>query len=109
MSYHIDRKKWANKSIFYQMGNIYSEVGRSFAAKSSNRDNERDQAINRALDLFDATLSTLEATKSPKVREVLRSKEQFLGLVYDPKAAQEDIDSLDRYFYQFAYAERLKH
>ena len=100
--YNVDRTKWAQLDIFSQMGNIYSEVGRSF--KSSGSDRER--AIVRAIDLFDATAESLVKTKSPKLKEVLRAKEEYLNLVTGNNQKQAQ-NSLDSYFMHFAIAARL--
>jgi hypothetical protein len=104
----IDRKRWENLSIFDQMGNIYSEVGRSFNARKLGSLTDQQAATYRALDLFDATIAALLARKSPQLKEVLRAKEQFLTILHDSHSSQESIQSLDRYFLQFALAARLK-
>lgn len=105
--YAIDQDRWAQLSIFEQMGNIYSEVGRSFNAKQRKDVEATQSATYRAIDLFDASIKAQVAAKSPKSREILRSKEQFLGLINDDNASPDSIQSLDRYFMQFAIAARL--
>lgn len=105
--YGVDRNRWASLDIFNQMGNIYSEVGRSFKSISSVESEEHQAAVARAIDLFDATVEVLVEKKSPKVREVLRAKEVYLDLVNDSKASPRSILGLDRYFMQFAVAARL--
>lgn len=102
--YTVDRTRWAKLGIFEQMGNIYSEVGRSFKA---NDKNTQEQAIARATDLFNATLYVLRKSQSPRAKEVRRAKQQFLEIVTDKHASQESIQGLDRYFLQFAIAARL--
>lgn len=102
-NYTIDKDRWAKLDIFNQMGNIYSEVGRSFKHQAD----PNNLAIARALELFDATISAQTKAKSPKAKEVARSKEQFLAIVNDSNASQQAIQSLDRYFMQFAVAARL--
>ena len=106
-SYVVDKVKWAKLDIFNQMGNIYSEVGRSFKTRGQDNTTDHDAAIVRAIDLFDVTVQSLLEIKSPKAREVLRAKEQFLEVVMDGHATQESVQSLDRYFMQFAIAARL--
>jgi len=104
-SYAVDRKRWSEMSIFDQMGNIYSEVGRTFKAKQ-NHDQERyDQALTRAIDLFDATTLALVERHSPKAKEVLRAKEEFLYACQAEGSSDEQ--GIDRYFMQFAIAARL--
>ena len=105
--YTIDPVNWAQLDIFNQMGNIYSEVGRSFKTRGQDDKVAHDAAIARAIDLFDATIQSQIAAKSPKAREVLRAKEQFLATVTDSHVSQASISSLDRYFMQFAVAARL--
>ena len=105
-SYTIDEVRWAKLDIFNQMGNIYSEVGRSFKTKGQNKSEEHVQAVSRAIDLFDATIRALIAKKSPRSKEVLRAKEQFLDIVFNDRVSLEATQDLDRYFMQFAVAAR---
>jgi hypothetical protein len=106
-TYTIDEAKWAKLDIFNQMGNIYSEVGRSFKTQGQKDPTDHKEAVSRAIDLFDASIRVLIAKKSPQAKEVLRAKEQFLNLVFDDSATPESMQSLDRYFMQFAIAARL--
>ena len=103
----VDPERWAKLDIFNQMGNIYSEVGRSFKTRGQADTKTHEEALARAIDLFDATILALVKIKSPKVREVARAKEQFLGCIYDAPMSPKDMQSLDRYFLQFAVAARL--
>ena len=61
INYSINRERWAKMTIFEQMGNIASEVGRSFNAKRRNDKESCLLAVSRAVDLFDATISSLIA------------------------------------------------
>ena len=94
----IDREKWAALSLVEQMGNISSEVGR--AIKSRDNPARRDGAINRALDLFSATAA---CHSGARLREILRSRDEFLRLFYDDST---DFDGVERYFHHFAVAAR---
>ena len=107
VGYAVDREHWGTMSLFVQMGNIYSEVGRSLNAKRQNNVQDRDYAVARALDLFDATVDPLIKRKSVRAKEVLRAKDQFLHAVYDEKSTPSDMASIDRYFLQYAIAARL--
>ena len=104
-NYIVDPIKWAKLDIFNQMGNIYSEVGRSF--KTNTDVATHNAAVARAIDLFDVTIQAQVAAKSPKAREVTRAKEQFLEVVTGSKSP-DSMSSLDRYFMQFAVAARLQ-
>ena len=103
-SYNVDRQKWAKMTIFEQMGNIYSEVGRSFSANKRGDTLLAEAATVRAIDLFDATTEVLVAQKSPRTKEVLRAKDQYLSVLYGDKAGDEQ--AIDNYFLQFAIAAR---
>ncbi len=103
--YAIDQSSWAKLDIFNQMGNIYSEVGRSFKSQDSV---DRDAAIARAIDLFDATALALSDHKSPKLKEVLRAKEEYLTIVTDKNASEAAKQNLDKYFMHYAVAARLR-
>jgi len=105
-AYEIDLLHWSKLSIFEQMGNIYSEVGRSHNAKRNNDMKACQQATFRAIDLFDTTVDVLSQQKSPRAKEVLRAKDQFLHTIYDD-VSKESIESLDHYFLNFAIAARL--
>lgn len=105
--YMVDRERWAHMNIFEQMGNIYSEVGRSFNAKRGGKLENETLAAARAIDLFDATVATLIKKKSVKAREVLRAKDQFLSNLYGKEFDDKDASSLEKYFLEFATAARL--
>ncbi|NHM16247.1 hypothetical protein GMI69_06195 [Eggerthellaceae bacterium zg-887] len=104
----IDREAWARFDIFEQMGNISSEVGRSIAAERRGNIKRRDAAIERALDLFDATQEQLVRERSPRLREVLYARNEYLRLFYDG-TFDADAEALERYFNNFAIAARLRH
>lgn len=104
-SYQIDREEWAKLSIFEQMGNVGSEVGRAIKATRAGKDKRAQGAIDRAVDLLDATVEVLIAQRSHRVKEVLRARREFLRLFYDG-TFEEDADNIERYFTQFAIAAR---
>ena len=95
----VNREKWARMSLVEQMGNIGSEVGR--AIKSRDNPARRDAAIERALDLFSATAA---CHSGHRLREILRSRDEFLRLFYDDST---DFEAIERYFHHFALAARL--
>jgi hypothetical protein len=103
-NYQIDRAKWAKMTIFEQMGNIGSEVGRAISAKRRGDIKLQDGAIDRAIDLFDATAKHLAQQSSPRLKEVLRSRDQFLSLFFADNF--DDAPAIEDYFMQFALAAR---
>lgn len=105
MSEHVfDKKKWQSQSILWQMGNIGSEVGRAMKAKRAGNQMDMNAAFYRGLDLIDATAQSLLEKKSPRLKEVLRAREQFAKTI----TTDEEDERLEKYFMEFAVAERLR-
>ena len=102
-SYQIDRERWAQLSIYKQLGNIGSEVGRAIQARRTGHEDRVEPAIIRALDLFSATTDQLVKEKSHRLREVLYARNEFLRLFYDG-TFEQDAEAIERYFYYFALA-----
>ncbi len=107
ITYQVDRAKWSKMSIFDQMGNISSEVGRAINSKKQNNKQNLENSIIRALDLFDVTIDQLINAKSIRSKEVLRSRDQFLTVIYKESPSTNELSSLDRYFTQYAIAARI--
>ncbi|MDR0459742.1 MAG: hypothetical protein LBG68_04710 [Coriobacteriales bacterium] len=103
--YQIDRNRWEQLGILEQMANIGSEVGRAIKARKAGKEDRVDGAITRALDLFAATTEQLARQKSPRLREVLRARNEFLRLFYDG-TFDSDAEAIERYFTLFAIAAR---
>lgn len=103
-SYRVDRRKWAKMSINEQMGNISSEVGRSVKAWETGDMERFNAALDRALDLFNASSEVLVAQKSPRLREVLRARDQYLALFFDDSF--RDAPKLENYFMRYALTAR---
>lgn len=104
MSKHIfDKQRWAKMTMFEQMGNIGSEVGRALSAKHRGDIGSMNSALYRGLDLIDET-SELWAREYPhRNKELLRARELFVQSIITDK---ED-KTLENYFMQFAIAARL--
>ena len=104
--YRFDRERWAQLTFNEQMGNIGSEVGRAIIAHRSGNQVRKARAIDRAIDLFSATVEVTVGTKySYRLKEVLRARDEFLRLFYDG-TFDADADKIERYFMYFAFAAR---
>jgi hypothetical protein len=88
-----------------QLGNVGSEVDRAIRAHAAGRVDRFHSALDRALELFDLTVSDPRRTL-PQLREILRVREQFCGLFYDGDAEADLALYLSKYFLQFATAAR---
>lgn len=106
-SYEVDRVEWAKRDIFDQMGNIGSEVGRAIKAHRAGKQAREQGAVDRAFDLFDATIECLAKQRSPRLREVLLARDEFARLFFDG-AFDRDADALERYFMNYAVAARKR-
>lgn len=103
MSKHVfDEVAWARQTVFWQMGNIGSEVGRALKAKRQSNTNRMYSAFYRGIDLMNATIEAWVARgKSPY--ELMIAREQFAQSILTDNIDQ----TLEDYFMQFAIAERL--
>jgi hypothetical protein len=106
--YSIDIERWNKLTIFEQMGNIYSEFGRSFSAKSRGDELSAHRAMTRCLELFDATINQLTAKQSVQAKEVSGARDQYLKLFNQANPDQKELQSLDKYFKAFAIVARLR-
>jgi hypothetical protein len=104
--YKFDRARWAQLTFYEQMGNIGAEVGRAIIAHRDGNSARETRAIDRAIDLFSATVEVLIGTEySYRLKEVLRARDEFLRLFFDG-TFEQDADNIDRYFMYFAFAAR---
>lgn len=93
---------WAKLSVFAQMGNIGSEVGRTMNAITQDKPKRAQSAFYRALDLIDVTAELWASQKKPGLRELLIARELLASafLVGEPDHA------LEEYFMQFGRVAR---
>ena len=106
--YQFDRTRWAQLTYNEQMGNIGSEVGRAIISHRNGNIARETRAIDRAIDLFSATVEVLVGTKySYRLKEALRARDEFLRLFFDG-TFENDADNIERYFMYFAFAARAE-
>ena len=73
-NYEIDRQRWAQLSIYEQLGNVSSEVGRAINATRAGKEKRAQGAIDRAVDLLDATVEVLIQQKCLKLKQKMKHK-----------------------------------
>lgn len=96
--------RWYTLSLMEQLGNIGSEVLR--AARQENKNNNvLGAAAERALELFDLTLS--DPRWKGRRSEIARAREVFCDAVYGGHLYKSSFSDLTRYFDHFALAARL--
>lgn len=101
-SHEFNKQAWAKMTVFEQMGNIGSEVGRALSAKHRNKNDWMTSAFYRGIDLMNFTIEIWAAQKSPRFKELLYAREMFTRSIL----TDEEDKTLDQYFFQFALAAR---
>lgn len=92
-----NNKKWQSLTLYEQMGNIGSEVGRSVSSRN------RRSAIDRAFELFDLTLADTRWAGTRR-REIARARENYAEIIASENL--DELNKLSKYFYHFALASR---
>ena len=93
--------RWHQMTLSEQMGNIGSEVSRANLAEG--KDKKRfDGAVDRALELFDLTIS--DPRWYGRLQEIGRAREVFCDAVYGGKEYGSSLKVLQSYFDHFALA-----
>ncbi|MEO5572769.1 MAG: hypothetical protein ABIT08_15415 [Bacteroidia bacterium] len=95
--------KWFELSLCSQMGNIGSEIGRAKRWQKKDQKNF-EAAVFRAIELIDLTLSDVRWKHRSK--EIARAKEVICDAYLDGKEYGSGFESLEKYFYHFAFAAR---
>ncbi|MBM3790069.1 MAG: hypothetical protein FJW35_06925 [Acidobacteria bacterium] len=90
-----------------QLGNIGSEVDRAIARRRKGHPRRSNAALDRALDLFDPTISDPRWRTRSKLKELTRAREALCEAFCTTPPCDTSLDSLSRYFYYFAWAARL--
>lgn len=99
---------WGRLELVEQLGNVGSEVDRAIRAWNAGNTRRFDSAFDRALELFDLT-ATDPRWYGHRCQEVLRAREEFCRLFFDPNVPPDSAEGLRRYFFGFGYAARMLH
>ena len=99
---------WARLALVEQLGNVGSEVDRAIRAHAAGRTDRFESALQRALELFDLTAAD-PRWQGHRRQEILRAREEFCRLFFDPDVPAESARGLSRYFFGFAWAARALH
>jgi len=97
--------RWQTLTLAEQLGNIGSDVGRAIRAKEQDNDVRLQGALDRALELFDLTV-TDERWRGPRRREISRAREVVCDFLVGENDYASTAESLDAYFFAFAMAAR---
>lgn len=97
--------RWLELSFLEQLGNIGSEVGRAYRWQDKN-EKIFNNTVDRALELFDLTLSDLRWRG--RLVEIGRARELFCDAIFGDKQYKTKLEDLEKYFNQFAFAAQNK-
>src|SRR3989344_3078033 len=93
--------RWFTLSLLEQLAHIGSEVHRALLAEGSDK-KKFDNAVARALDLFDLTLS--DPRLKGRLWEIARVRELFCDAVYGKNEFSTTLSDIDRYLLIFGMA-----
>ena len=96
-----EQLRWGRFGLSEQMANIGSEVERAIRSHQAGLQSRFDNSIARALALFDLTASD-DRWRGPRRREILRAREEFCRLFFDPDVSPDSAAGLSNYFLAFA-------
>jgi hypothetical protein len=94
---------WERFSIIEQLANVGSEVDRTIRAHQTGNTTRFTNALERALSLFDLTAADPRWAGHRRC-EVLRAREEFCRLFFEPDPPPSSADGLRRYFLAFGVA-----
>jgi hypothetical protein len=100
--------RWHTFSLMEQLAHVGSEVERAIRAHETGNRTRFDSALARTLELFDFTAADVR-WRGPRLREILRAREEFCRLFFDADVSPESAAGLRRYFLAFALAARGAH
>ena len=96
-------ERWATFSLMGQLANVGSEVERTIRAHAAGNASRFDNALARALELFDLTAADARWCGHRR-REILRAREEFCRLFFSATPPENSIPGLQRYFLYAAIA-----
>lgn len=97
--------RWFGFSLAEQMANVGSEVERSIRAREAGHEDRFDSAFERAMELFDLTVAD-PRWRGRRLRELARAREEFRALFYGDEGPWPTVETVRRYYLQFAVAAR---
>ena len=96
--------RWNQLSLIEQLGNVGSEVERTFVWKERHDSKRAQDAFERALELLDLTLQC--PNNKSRLKEIARTREFFVQVYFTEDLLNTSKDVLRKYFLEFAVAAR---
>lgn len=96
--------KWREFSLTEQLANVGGEISRALNWQGKDEKLYKN-AINRALELLDLTISDPRWRK--RLKEIVRVREFLGAIIFSDNEFKTSLKDLDRYFFNFALAARI--
>ena len=108
MPIHTDlaNGRWQQLTLAEQLGNIGSEVSRAISWGRRQESNQKERALERALELFDLTLA--DSRWIGRRNELCRAREVVCDFIAGSNAYHSTEKNLQNYFDAFAMQARLQ-
>jgi len=101
---HLDNSQWRTYSLAFQLGSVGAEVSRLLNWQRKGDRTQVEKALERALELLDATIADRRWKKN--LGELLRLRELVCSKVFTPAMYQVTDKHLEQYFLPFAILAR---
>ncbi|HSW88238.1 MAG TPA: hypothetical protein VLG12_03690 [Candidatus Saccharimonadales bacterium] len=98
------QSRWGTFSIFEQMANIGTEVGRALRWKKKNNAKMSQNAFYRCLELIDFTID--DDKNRTSLKELTRMRELLVDYFMGTNIYNSSDQGWDKYFYPFNFAAR---
>lgn len=100
--------QWHSLSLMEQLGNVGSEVERAIRWRNKGQQQFANNAMERALELLDLTMSDPQLVKASRLKEVCRMRELLCDWFYGDNEYGSTDAAWQKYFLAFAVAARRK-
>jgi len=100
----MSEENWHNKSLAWQLGNIGSEILRAINREKIGDTSGRQNALERALELIDFTLS--DKNHLQRLKEIVRLRELVADNYVNAGYYQVSLNDLQNYLLPFAILAR---
>lgn len=100
------RERWHTSSHAFQMGSIYTEIARAHDREQRGESALRQGALERALDMLDATLEDPRWRPEPRLREIARIREFIAGHYLKSDDLPMTLAEIETSLYPFALQAR---
>lgn len=102
----LNQERWSRFSLAEQMANIGSEIERAVKWKDKRNQGYANMANERALELFDLTLSDRKHETS--LKEIARARELWLDFFIGSNQYKQTTEQWRKYFLGFNRAARIR-